>query len=334
MNIAMAGIDYSLAGIDIRQQFSFTKARQQQVLEDLRQQPGVCGAVLLATCNRTELYLSCDEGLAPDPFALLCQASGIDFAACRGLYKVRRGSACFHHLCRLSCGALSQIWGEDQIITQVKNAIAFAREHQCADSVLEVLFRSAVTAAKRIKTEIRFTKSENSVATKTLEALQRRQPAPRSVLVIGNGEVGRLVAETLVAHGFAVSMTLRQYKYSQVQVPAGVEAFDYAQRYARMPAFDAVVSATLSPHCTVEGPHFAALPRRPGLLIDLAVPRDIDPACAALPGVALLDIDTLSGDAIREDHALTLKQIDGIAEKYHQDFLKWERFRRTAASGS
>lgn len=334
MNIVMAGIDYSMAGIDTRQQFSFTKNRQQQVLCTLCQGPGILGAVLLATCNRTELYLSCEEGLRPDPFALLCQAAGIEFAACRGLYKVRRDEECFRHLCRLSCGALSQIWGEDQIITQVKNAIVFAREQQCADSVLEVLFRNAVTAAKRIKTEIRFTKSENSVATKTLDALLRQQPRARSVLVIGNGEVGRLVAETLVGRGFAVSMTLRQYKYSQVQVPQGVQAFDYAQRYERMAAFDAVVSATLSPHCTVEGDSFAALPRRPGLLIDLAVPRDIDPACARHPGVTLLDIDTLSGDAIREDHELTLMQIDVIIGKYHRDFLKWERFRRTAASGS
>ena len=126
-------------------------------------------------------------------------------------------------------------------------------------------------------------------------------------------------------------MTLRQYKYGQVPVPTGVDAFEYGQRYQRLPYFDAVVSATASPHFTLEAPAFLAVPQRPRLLIDLAVPRDIDPRCAA-EGAQLLDIDTLSGSAIQEDHAQVMEQADAIIEKYRQDFLKWERYRQAASA--
>ena len=92
-----------------------------------------------------------------------------------------------------------------------------------------------------------------------------------------------------------------------------------------------MVSATASPHFTLEAPAFLAVPQRPRLLIDLAVPRDIDPRCAA-EGAQLLDIDTLSGSAIQEDHAQVMEQADAIIEKYRQDFLKWERYRQAASA--
>ena len=98
----MAGVDHSLAGIDVRQRFSFTKTKQLLLLEALKSSPHVLGAALLATCNRTEIYLSCQEGFFPDPFELLCQAANIDFASCRGLYHICRGDECFRHLCLLS----------------------------------------------------------------------------------------------------------------------------------------------------------------------------------------------------------------------------------------
>ena len=331
LNISMAGIDHSMAGIDIRQRFSLAKSRQQQILQALFHMEMVEGAVLLSTCNRTEIYLSCREGFSPDPFALFCQAANLPFEDCQGLYKVRRGEECFDHLCLLGSGALSQIWGEDQIITQVKNAITLAREEHCADSLLEVFFRTAVTAAKKIKTTLRFTRSEASVATKTLEILQNAPDAPRNVLVIGNGEIGRLVCSRLLEQGFSVSMTLRQYKHGQIQVPEGAESFDYALRYQEMPRFDALVSATSSPHYTVDWAEFSRLAKAPRYLIDLAVPRDIDPACGEK--AALYNIDTLGREEFTRERAVLLQQAQEIVEKYRQDLHKWESYRAQRVSG-
>lgn len=327
----MAGIDYSMAGIDLRARFTLTKSRQEAVYAYLLGRKEIRGAVVISTCNRTELFLSCWEGEQGDPFDLLCEALGEDTAAYGEIHRTRTGKDAYWHLCRLACGAESQIWGEDQIITQVKNAAAAARECGAMDGCLEVFFRCAITAAKRIKTEVRFPRAGNSVADRTLAVMEKREHPPRRVLVIGNGEVGRLVARTLCGAGYAVHMTLRQYHRGEIQVVPGVQMLDYADRYKRMSEFDAVVSATLSPHYTLTAERFSALETRPGLLVDLAVPRDIEPAIGALPGVTLLDVDTLGGDGLREDRDRLLGELDGFIDKSYADFLKWLRYRETGA---
>jgi len=331
LNIIMAGIDYTMAGIDIREKFSFTKSCQQTIYECIKKNKAVLGAVIVSTCNRTEIYLSCVPGYSENPFALLCQYAGINFKDYALLHRVRAGEEVFRHLCQLACGAKSQIWGEDQIISQVKDSLAFARENQATDSYLEVLFRTAITAAKRIKTEIKFSQADNSVALKTLTVLNRQPIRPHKVLVIGNGEVGRLVAHTLVANGYAVTMTLRQYKHGQVQVPAGVAVIDYADRYRHMADFDAVVSATLSPHFTIEKDKLAGLPQVPRVMIDLAVPRDIDVSIQELANVALYDIDTIGRDTITENHTKQMAEINKIIDKYLNDFLKWKKYKELAS---
>lgn len=331
MNIRMAGIDYSLAGIDIREKFSLTESCQKQVYEFLAKQDEILGSAIITTCNRTEIYVSCTEEYEGNPFELLCEALGLDFTEYQFLHRMREGKELFWHLCLLSCGTKSQIWGEDQIISQVKRSIAKAREYKAADSYLEVIFRSAITAAKRIKTEIKFSKSENSIADKTLAALRRELPAPAKVMVIGNGEIGRLTASTLVRGGYDVWMTLRQYKYGLVEVPEGVKTLEYSARYEKMPEFGAVVSATLSPHYTIEQEQFKALSRIPGVLVDLAVPRDIDPAVGREENVKVYDVDTLAGDSIRENHERLLEEMDPYIQKYYDDFQKWSQYKESVA---
>ena len=99
VNLSMAGIDHSTADLDTRQHFGFSKSRQQQILHGLLAHPQVLGAALLATCNRTELYLSCEEGAELDPFDLLCQAAQMKGAPFRSMVRVRRGREFFYHLC-------------------------------------------------------------------------------------------------------------------------------------------------------------------------------------------------------------------------------------------
>jgi len=330
LNIMMAGIDYSLADIDTRSCFFFTQSAQSQLYERLKHEPNIKGAVILSTCNRTELYLSCTDEVEINPFELLCRLMGADINSFQCLHRVRRGDEVFWHLCRLACGVKSQIWGEDQIITQVKTAIAFARENQVTDHNLEVLFRTAVTAAKKIKTTVRFSNADRSVADKTLHVLNlhRTQIAPvRSVLVIGSGQVGRMVACELVKHGYSVAMTRRHHCAKSTDIPAGVNIRDYACRYEDLGDFEAVVSATNSPHHTLTYEAFVNLPVRPGLLIDLAVPRDIDKRIAELPGVSLKDIDSIAKAEVIADHTRQLMEIDAIIEKYNGEFTRWKQYR-------
>ena len=174
MNICMAGIDHSTAGVEIRERFSLTQAKIQEVYEQLKQKENIYGTVILSTCNRTEIYMSCEDGIIVNPFEEICKIYDIfDIEKYKNAYKLRYGDDVIEHLCKLACGVKSQIWGEDQIITQVKNAVAFSRENKAADSILEVLFRTAVTCAKKIKTELKLSSPQNSIAYKTLSLLQR-----------------------------------------------------------------------------------------------------------------------------------------------------------------
>lgn len=329
MNIIMAGMDHSMAGIDLRERFSFTKPKQEAICEALRAMEGVRGAVLLSTCNRTELYLSLDPYKECDPFLKLCKAAGLDVTPSKHCYRILKGREAFWHLCRLACGLESQILGEDQIITQVKEAVALARGCGAADSNLEVVFRTAITAAKKIKTVVKFSKAENSVALKTLAILRQelKVKSPGRILVIGNGEVGRLVANTLVQHGFEVAMTLRQYKYRDIEIPEGVTAFDYGERYQRLGTFDAVISATASPHHTLAIEPLKDMASLPGIMIDLAVPRDIDLEIGRQRPVKLYDIDSIAEGAIEQSNQLQFQQAEDIIHKYHGDLMKWHHYK-------
>jgi glutamyl-tRNA reductase len=148
----MTGLDWRKAPIGLREALSFTRSRVVELDRLLRAAEGVEGCVLLSTCNRTELYLSCASGAEPEPGALLCAAAGLPYAPFAGAFVTRTGEEAARHLMEVAGGLRSQIWGEDQILTQVKGAAAAAREAGTADGVLEILFRNAAAAGKEIKT--------------------------------------------------------------------------------------------------------------------------------------------------------------------------------------
>lgn len=322
MNVIMAGIDYSMAGIDIRERFSFTKTTLDAAYKNILECDDINGVVILSTCNRTEIYLSCKQDFYVNPFVILCQEANVDFKSYADLHSVRSGEAVIKHLCELACGIKSQIWGEDQIITQVKTAIAVSRELKAADGTLEVLFRNAISAAKKVKTTVRLEKRESSVVYIALDALKSRDNI-KDVLVIGNGEIGRLMTEVLIENWYHATMTLRQYKHAQNIIPYHAEIIEYSKRYEKIAECDAVISATLSPHHTIEAAPVGEMERYPVLFLDLAVPRDIDPQIANLAGVELFDIDTLCADSISEAQAKQLIEVEKITSKYSKDYQKW-----------
>ena len=174
MVILMSGLDYSQAPIELREQLSFTRAQVGALVGRIRAQNlRILGCALISTCNRTELYLSCapESDLKPDE--ILCGAVGLEYAPFAGAFVTRRGSAAARHLMEVAGGLKSQIWGEDQIISQVKAAIGIAREQGAADPVLETLFRNAVAAGKEIKTKVRLTGVATSAAARAGDVLRR-----------------------------------------------------------------------------------------------------------------------------------------------------------------
>lgn len=323
-NIVCAGIDYSTASIEIREKFSFTKAKQEEFYEFLSKNDEILGAVLISTCNRSELCLSLKDGVEINPFELTCEFLG--FSEKDYKYKICRGDDVIYYLCMLAAGVKSQIFGEDQIISQIKSSVCKARELDMTDSIIEVLFRTAITSAKKIKTSLNLAKREISIA--DFVVFEMKKHKIDSVLVIGNGEMGRHMVKTLVSTGKKVFMSVRQYKHKQVEIPEGCTPVEYSEIYDYMEQVDAVISATLSPHYTVKIEEFNKISNKPKYLFDLAIPRDIDVEISNISGISLYDVDSLSPKDSNSRHEEEISEIRTIIRKYIEDFYKWYEFKK------
>lgn len=327
MHIIMAGLDHSLASVALREKFSFTKTAVADAVAEFARKPGVQGAVLLSTCNRTELYLSLedDQNVAPD--RLLCTAAGHPYEGYA--FVIREDEEAVRHLMEVASGLRSRILGEDQILSQVKTAAEISRQAQACDSALATLFRTAVTCGKQVKTNGHLTGVATSAAHMAVKAAQARlgSLSGKKGLVIGNGEMGRLAAGLLRDAGCTVSVTLRSYHHGETVVPAGCSVISYDDRYQAMEGMDLVISATTSPHHTIYRQDFLNIPNAPRLLIDLAIPRDIEPSTGDLPGVTLLNVDDL-GENLGAD-AEAIQQAQETISEYMERFHQWRVYRES-----
>ena len=320
----MAGIDHVSATLEQREKLSLVRGQVQAMLPRIAEQTG-CAAVLLATCSRTELYLHAeDEREFPDAAEVLCETAGA--AECRPFLTLRTGGEAVRHLMQVSAGMQSQIFGDDQIVSQVKDAAALARELKTTDAVLDTLFRRAVTAGKRVRTETRLTGVPASAAQAGVRKAERffGTLAGKRAVVIGNGEMGRLAARALVEAGCAVTVTLRTYHYGETVVPQGCGTVPYDRRMESIEGADLVVSATTSPHFTLTAEQMAALENPPRLLLDLAMPRDIE-STAASEHTTLLNLDDLGelGDADNVARETALR----ILKEETREFFAWLNYR-------
>ena len=325
MSIRMIGIDHSLAAVDIRAKFSFTKKSAAEAMEQFRELEGVKGCVLLSTCNRMELWASTTKECEQDLLVWLCHYKGLAPFEYDRYFVRREGKDAVEHLFALACGLKSMILAEDQILTQVGDALALAREFYMTDSVLEVLFRKAVTAAKRVKTDVVFSRASETAMDRAVEMLKNQgfDLKGKRCMVIGNGEMGRLAALTLASQGADVTVTVRQYRSGVVKIPLGCKRIDYGERMELFPRCDLVVSATASPNYTLklESVRECALDHSI-CLIDLAVPRDIEPAIGRLEQICLYDIDDFKSSVDHTNEA-AYEQAEYILHEEMDEFYAW-----------
>lgn len=329
MGISMIGIDHNKAPVDVRAMFSFTKKNTGEALEKLKKQEGVLGCVLLSTCNRLELWVSMEDGAELSLYEKLCDLKGISDPEReyeKRYFAAREGEEAVEHLFYLTSGLKSQILGEDQILTQVKEAISLARECYAADGVLEVLFRMAVTAGKKIKTEVPFSHGNPSVIHQAIRYLNEKgyQVRGKTCMVIGNGEMGKVAAQTLREAGADVTVTVRQYRSGMVNIPVGCRRINYGERMEYLPSCDLVVSATASPNYTLREELFQNLVlKKPLVLIDLAVPRDIEVSLRDREGIRLYDMDSFKLEETPEELAQNLEAAGRIVKNQMEEFRDW-----------
>ena len=326
MSISMIGIDYKKASVDVRAQFSFTKKNAAAALENLKKEPGLLGCIILSTCNRMEIWASTGEDWKGSLYEFLCREKEKDPREFEKYFVKREEEEAVEHLFYLTSGLKSQILAEDQIITQVKDALALSREAYCTDNVLEVLFRMAVTAAKKVKTQVSFSRANSSVIHQAIERLEDQgfSLQGKTCMVIGNGEMGKVTALALKEAGADVTVTVRQYRSGIVTIPQGCDRINYGERLEFLPKCDLVVSATASPNytLTMEQIENAKIPGHV-VLIDLAVPRDIEPSAGTLNNVTLYDIDSFKIDAVSPKLQASLDQAGEILREQQEEFYNW-----------
>lgn len=322
----MIGIDHGRAPVDIRALFAFTKKNAGEAMELLKEKAGIHGCVILSTCNRLEIWASHEEEKELSLYQCLCELKGIEDSSYEDYFITRKDREAVSHLFHLAGGLKSQILGEDQILTQIKDALNFAREHFASDSVLEVLFRMAATVGKKIKTEAPLAHGNPSVIHQALSSLKEQgyEAKGKTCMVIGNGEMGKVAAQTLRENGGDVTVTVRQYRSGIVEIPAGCKRIHYGERMEYLPQCDLVVSATASPNFTLRAEDFARLTlERPLILLDLAVPRDIDPSLSEVEGITLYDMDSFHSAGVSPEQKESIEKADRIVQEQLEEFYQW-----------
>jgi glutamyl-tRNA reductase len=329
------GASHKTAPLALRERIALTEGGAEAFVRELTAHDAIGEAVALSTCNRTELYL-----LVPDPveaesavLALLARRAGIrPTELLDGIYSLRNCDAA-RHLYRVASGLESMIVGEAEVQGQVKRAYEAALAARTTGPMTNKLFRAALATGKRVRTETAISVGRASVASVAVDAARDAlgDLADRRVLIIGAGETAELTAQALHDQGVTTMFVANRRRERAIALAKrfGGTSASFDALPGELTRADIVVSSTSSPH-TLLGVEELALVvderrGRPLLLIDLAVPRDIDHDCAELPGVTLLDIDGLQAQVARHISVrkAEARRAEGIVEEEIQAFAGW-----------
>lgn len=292
------GISHHLASADIRDRVAFSEESAFRFRESLRES-GVGQSVTLSTCNRTEVYFWGPENALETVRTLFERTfSGVSLS---GVLECRTGVEALTYLCSVAAGLESMILGEYQILGQVKDAYAAALASGHVGKELDRILRDAVSAAKRVKTDLDIGAVPPSVCRAGMAYVDRMVGVSgKHVFVIGSGKTGSLAVALACEFGAAsVSVCNRSpERAKKLEAQFGARIVDYSLRHDVIVRSDIVVSATASPHLVIHADR-AAL-RQPVFFLDLASPRDVDPDLAKNPLATVVSIDTI-GELARGD---------------------------------
>ena len=311
------------------------EGRAVSVLRELVSSEHIHEAVALSTCNRTELYMVVDDDVVAESTALGILARQADIRPTElvsHLYALRNGLAA-RHLFRVTAGLDAMIIGEAEIQGQVKRAYELALVEGTTGAFANRLFREALAAGKRVRTETGIGSNSVSLSSVAVQLAQETlgDLSGRRVVVIGAGETGELTARALMERGVSsVYVANRHYDRAiGLAQRFGGQAVRFEMLPAELERADIVLSSTGSPHHIVEREGLesvmAARSRRPLLLIDIAVPRDIDPAVRGVEGVHLRDMDDLQQLVERNlsGREAEARRAEALLERELERFQRW-----------
>jgi glutamyl-tRNA reductase len=340
MSVFALGLNHHTAPLDLRGRFAFTLEQLAPSLNVLRQQlPGAPEAAILSTCNRTEVYVAAPPAQVQSAIAWLAEAGGVPAGALREHAYVMQGSAAARHAFRVASGLDSMVLGEPQILGQMKQAAREAEHAGALGTTLHQLFQRSFSVAKEVRssTEIGAHSISMAAAAVRLAGQLFEDLAQTRVLFVGAGEMIELTATHFAArtprHMAVANRTLERGE--KLATRFGAEAVRLSDLPDRLHEFDIVVSCTASslPLIGLGAVERAIKLRkhRPMFMVDLAVPRDIEPEVAELADVYLYTVDELAAQVqtAGEKRQAAVAQAEAIVETGVQSFMHWLDQRHT-----
>lgn len=338
MQITVTGLSHHDTPVAVREQFAFNSEQLAAALARLHDRTG--GAVLLSTCNRTELYLASDTKAARDE-AIAALADSRNVPVPEGVrFFHLEGQEAIRHLFSVAAGVDSLVVGESEILGQVRSAFSAATAAGSSNAVLARLFHAALRAGRRARSETEIGAHGLSVAALAVQLCRKvvGDLRRKTVLVVGAGEMGQRTAAALVQQGAGrLLVTTRRSGFAeQIARELGGVALGMDQLPAALTEADVTVTCTAAPEAIISAEDvarsMAQRPQRPHLIVDIAVPRDVDAGAREVPGVHLYDIDDLeaAAEANREARRREVAAVEAIIADEAQRFEAWLASRRVA----
>lgn len=330
MQIALIGLNQDSAPIHVRNRASYTDSQKIEAINTLLDM-GIEEVVILATCGRNEIYICGGESRIQEHIREVERFFDefFEIPDIRKHLYVKTGKEAVRHLMTVTCGLDSIVLGEDQILGQVKEAHNLAMDIGSSKKVLNRLFRDAATSSKRIKTDLKLSEHPMSISYIGVKFLLERLGTfkDKRFLIVGTGKMGQLALNYVMeSEPGAVYMTNRNHQ--KVIDLCGdfpeIRMIPYEERYHMIPEVDVVITATASPHSVIKRSEMPVL-RGSVYFMDLAVPQDVDPEIATMPGATLFNVDSLmriSEENEKRRQALAV-EAQALIEEDIREFSDW-----------
>jgi len=336
MSLAAVGVSHHTSSLQLRERLAFPAQSVPSALLRLAKRREGAGVVLLSTCNRVEIYMSHPapaEDLHAEIRAFLSEWHGIHEAELGDTLYAYADREAVGHLFRVASSLDSLVVGEVQILGQVHDAYLVARAEQTADKILHALFQKAFTVAKNVRTHTSIGEGKSSVSSVAVDLAVSifKDVASKTVMVVGSGETAELTLKRLVEQGVREVLVInrspeRAQKLAEVY---GGTAIPFGELRNHLHRADIVISATAAPQTVLHAPDFQlALGQRslePMLVIDIAVPRDVDAGVGDLDNVYLYNVDDLE-QVVNANLDTRRKEVESamaMVEKGVDQFMQW-----------
>lgn len=326
MELLCLGLNHRTAPVEVRERFAVGATKLGQAANELLSTAGASEAVVISTCNRTEFYFAADnagEVLSKVESSLIAKVRS-GGGVVEHFYRLKRSEAA-RHLCRVVSGLDSMMLGETEIFGQVKQAYSSALEAGATGAVLNRLFQRAFGVGKKVRTETSIQEGSTSVGNVAVDLAEKifGHLKDSEVMILGAGEMSRITAQSLVSRGAkSIFVTNRSYDRAlDLATEMGGSAVRFDDWQSVLNRVDVVISSTGAPHAIIQRADVEKARRarrfRPLFFIDIAVPRDIDPAVGEIEEVYLYDIDTLEqlAEEARVRRQRQIEQCERIIEQ-------------------